>query len=122
MSRSKIRDAVYDLLNDIDSDVYPVFAPQETTDPYVVYSMRMEPILTQDFCGPTDVDLTVEIYGSTFDLCVTLADAIFAGMDNKSGTYATKTLMLSRWVSETDTYIADLDKVNITQEYNLKFE
>lgn len=117
-----IRSAIYDLLNDVDSDVYPVFAPQETTDPYVVYSMRMEPVLTQEFSGPTDVDLTIDIYGSSFDECVTLAAAIFAGLDNALGTYDDKELILSRWVSETDNYIADLDKVNITQEYNLKFE
>jgi len=117
-----IRAAVYDLLNDVESDVYPVFAPQETTDPYVVYSMRYEPTLTQDFAGPTDVDLTLDIYASSFDACVTLADAIFAGMDNALGSYGGETLMLSRWVSESDNYISDLDKVNITQEYNLKFE
>ena len=117
-----IRAAVYDLLNDIDSDVYPIFAPQQTTDSYVVYSMRQEPILTQDFTGPTDVDLRIEIYASSFGACVTLANSIFTGMDNTTGTYGGEELMLSRWVSESEDYIADLDKVNITQEYNLKFE
>jgi hypothetical protein len=117
-----IRSAVYSLLSGIESDVFPVFAPQETTDPYVVYTMRSEPILTQDFTGPTDVDLTLDIYASTFDECVTLADAIFASLENATGTYSGEVLMLARWVSESDNYIADVNKVNITQEYNLKFE
>jgi hypothetical protein len=123
-----IRAAVYDLLKVIEADVFPIFAPQETTDPYVVYRMRQEPILTQEFSAPADtpevydVDLTLEIYGSSFDLCVALADTIFAGMNNASGSYSDKTLMLARWVSEAGDYIADVDKVNITQEYNLKFE
>jgi hypothetical protein len=123
-----IRAAVYDLLNDIESDVFPVFARQETTDPYVVYNMRVEPVLTQDYTLVADmpelydVDLTLEIYASTFADCVTLADAIFAGMNNAAGIYGGQTLKLCRWVSESDDYIADVNKVNITQEYNLKFE
>jgi hypothetical protein len=118
-----VRRAVYSLLSGIEADVFPIYAPQETTDPYVVYSMRREPILTQDFSGPEDIDLTIEIYASTFDLAVSLADTIFAGLDNASGSYDDKTLLLSRWVSESDNvYIGDLEKVNITQEYNLKFE
>ncbi len=120
-----IRGAIYSLLAGIEGDVYPLVAPQETTDPYVVYSMRSEPILTQDFCGPTDVDLTIEVYAGgddAFDNCVALANTIFAGMDNAKGTYDGEVLMLSRWVSEADSYIGEIDKVNITQEYNLKFE
>ena len=117
-----VRSAIYSLLSSVEADVYPVFAPQETTDAYVVYTMRVEPILTQDFTGPTDVMLTLEIYASDFDSAVSIADTFFTGMDNASGAYSDKTLMLSRWVSESDDYIADLDKVNITQEYNLKFD
>lgn len=117
-----IRSAIYSLLSSIESDSFPLFAPQEQTDPYVVYDMTMEPTLTQDFCGPTEVDLTLRIYASDFDSAIALAETVFAGMDNTEGTYDDQELMLSRWVRESDDYISDLDKVLITQEYNLKFE
>ena len=116
-----IRSAVYSLLSSIEADSYPLYAPQETTDPYVVYSMRIVPILTQDFTGPDDVDLTLDIYASTFAEAVSLADTMYAAMDNASGTYSDKELMLSRFVSESDSFISGVEKVNITQEYNLKF-
>jgi hypothetical protein len=117
-----IRAAIYDLLNDIESNVYPFFAPQETKAAYVVYTVRIEPTLTQDFTGPTEVTLVLYIYANDYDTCISLADTLFTGMDNASGLYDDKTLMLSRWVSEADSgYIPDLDKINITQEYNLKF-
>ena len=117
-----LRAAVYDLLNDIESDVYPLFAPQETTDTYVVYSMRSEPIRTQEGICLNQVLLTLDIYASDFDSCVTLAASIYAGMEGKYGSYGSETLMICNWVSESDGYIPDLDKVNITQEYELKFE
>lgn len=117
-----VRTAIYSLLSGLESDVFPMVAPQETTDAYVVYTIRREPILTQDFTGPEEVNLTLDIYANDFDSLITLAGTIFTGMDNASGTYDDKTLMLSRWVSESDGgYIGELDKFNLTQEYNLKF-
>ena len=116
-----IRAAIYDLLNDTEADVYPLFAPQETTAAYVVYGMRSEPVRTQSGVTVTEVYLTLSIYASEFDDAVTLADTLFAALEGESGTYATETLMICNWVGESDNYIADLDKVNITQEYQLKF-
>jgi hypothetical protein len=117
-----IRSAIYDLLNDVEADVYPLFAPQETTDPYVAYSIRTEPIRTQSGIVVTDVDLTLNIYANTYDEAVTLALALYTGLENASGTYDSETLMVCNWVSESEDYIPQLDKVNITQEYQLKFE
>lgn len=116
-----LRGAIYDLLNNIEADVYPIFAPQETTSPYVAYAMRSEPIRTQSGVTVTEVILTLEIYASEFDSAVTLANSLYAGLEGAAGTYDSETLMVCNWVSESDGYIPDLDKVNITQEYNLKF-
>ena len=116
-----IRKAIYDLLNDTEADVYPLIAPQEVTDPFVTFSMRLSPERTQDGIGPTYADLTLNIYASTHTLCVALADAMYAGMEGKSGTYGTESLMICNWESESDEYIEGLDKILIIQEYNLKF-
>jgi hypothetical protein len=115
-----IRAAIYDLLNDVEADVYPLYAPQETTDPYIVYSMRQEPTRTQDGYY-SEVELTLEIYANTFDEAVTLATAIFTGLEGASGTYDSETLIICNWAAESEDYIPQLDKVNITQEYKLKF-
>lgn len=116
-----IRGAIYDLLNDVEADVYPLVAPQETTAPYIAYTMRSEPIRTQSGVALTEVALTLEIYASTLDQCITLAALIYAGMEGKTGTYDSETLFICNWVSEGDDYISGIDKFNITQEYNLKF-
>ncbi len=116
-----IRAAIYSLLSGLESDTFPLVAQQETTDPYVVFSMRRSPIRTQDGVGPSEVDLTLEIYASTLSDCITLADAMYAGLEGTSGTYATETLMVCNWISEGDNYIDDLNKYWITQEYNLRF-
>ena len=117
-----IRAAVYSLLSGIESDVFPLVAQQETTDPYVVFSMRRAPVRTQDGIGVQDVDLTLEVYASSLSACIALADAMYAGLEGASGTYATETLMVCNWGGENDNYIDDLNKYWITQEYTLRFE
>lgn len=117
-----IRKAVYDLLNDTEADVFPLVAPQELTDPFVTFFVRKNPIRTQDGIGPTEVELTLNIYANTHTLCVALADAMFAGLENASGTYDNESLMGCNWMAEGDNnYVEGLDKILITQEYNLKF-
>jgi hypothetical protein len=116
-----IRAAVYSLLSGLESDVFPLVAEQETTDPYVVFSMRLSPVRSQDGIAVNDVELTLNIYAKSFSDCVALADTIYAGMEGTSGTYATETLMICNWESESDFYIGELDKCMITQEYTLRF-
>ena len=116
-----IRAAIYDLLNDAEADVYPLAAPQETTDPYVVYSMRRSPERVQEGIAYESVDLILEIYASYLDSCITLAETMYTGLEGKDGTYASESLMICNWEAESGNYIPDLDKYNITQEYNLKF-
>ena len=118
-----IRSGIYDLLKAVEADVYPIVAPQETADPYIVYSIRREPIRTQSGIQVEDVTLTLEIYANDWDSCLTLAASLYSNLENKSGTYGTESLLVCNWTAETDGgYIGDLDKFNITQEYNLKFE
>lgn len=116
-----IRKAIYDLLNDSEADVYPLVAPQELTDPYVVFSMRKSPIRTQDGIGPWEVDLILNIYANTLSDCIALADTMYSGIEAATGTYDTETLMVANWTSEDGGYLNDLNKYVITQEYQLRF-
>lgn len=116
-----IRKAVYDLLNDVEADVYPFVAPQELKVPYVVYNVRLDPIRTQDGVGPYSVDVSLMIYANSFSDCVVLADAMSAGIEGATGSYDTETLMVANWVSEDGLYLDDQQKYVITQEYQLFF-
>ena len=116
-----VRAAIYSLLSGLEGDVFPLNAQQETTVPYVVYSMSITPTRTQSGVGVTDVSLTLEIYANSFSDCITLADTLYTGLEGTSGTYATETLHISNWVSESDFYVRDLNKYSITQEYQLRF-
>jgi len=116
-----IRKAVYALLVAAETDVFPLVAEQETTEPYVVFSMRRTPERTQDGIGPQYVDLTLEIYANTLSDCIALADTMYAGIEDASGSYDTETLMVGNWVAESDFYIDELKKYGITQEYTLTF-
>ena len=99
-----IRHAIYDLLNDLEADVYPLVAPQELTDPYVVYSMRRTPIRTQDGVTVQVVDLTLNIYANTLSECIELADTMYQGLEALTGGYgsgsSSETLHISNWTSE----------------------
>jgi hypothetical protein len=118
-----IRSAIYDMMNDAEADVYPVVAPQETTDPYAVYMMRKEPVRAKQGVPVWTVFLTVEIFANTLQSCVTLADLIQTYMERQSGTYGFDTVIGSMMLSEADGgYISDLDKYNITQEYQIHFD
>jgi len=116
-----IRKAIYSLLSGLEADVFPLVATQEMSDPYVVYSMRGEPIRSQDGIGVKEIMLTITIYANTFSDCIALADTMYAGLEGTAGTYATETLMISNWISEDEYYIDDLKKYGITQEYQLRF-
>jgi hypothetical protein len=115
------RTAIYTILSGIEADCYPLFAPQETKDSYVVYSMSREPVRTQAGFAVTEVTLTLDIYANTLDACITLASSLYNALEKKSGTYGSDSLMGCMWVSESESYIAELNKVSITQEYLLKF-
>jgi len=116
-----IRKAIYDLLNDTEADVYAMVGPQELTDPYVVYNIRINPERTQDGVGPTEAILTLNVYANTDTEAITLADSMYAGMENASGTYDNETLMVCNWTSEDGDYLEGLEKYLIIQEYQLRF-
>lgn len=117
-----IRAAVYDLLNDVSSSVFPLAAPQETTTAYAVYSITTDPIRTQSGIQVYNLRLTVDIYANTRDACLTLASSFFSGLENKSGSYSDQTIMVCNWTSESEDYIPDLKKWNITQDYEIKIQ
>lgn len=118
-----LRKAIYDLLNDSEADVYPMVAPQELTDPYVVFTMRREPVRSQDGIAMQDITLTLNIYANTLSDCIALADTMYSGLEGASGSYdsGNETLHISNWISEDGYYIEDLDKYLITQDYQLRF-
>lgn len=116
-----IRAAVYDLLNDVDSRVHALAAPQELTSPYAVWSVRYELIRVQGDISVYDVSLTLNMYANLRDASLTLADSFYSGLEGKSGSYSDQSLMICNMVSEAEDYIPDLDKWNVTQEYELKF-
>ena len=117
-----IRKAIYDLLNDSSTSVYPLVAPQELTDPYVVFSIRSEGVRTQSGVGPWTINVTLNIFANSLSACITLADTMYTGLEGVSGTYdTTEVLMVANFLSEDEGYIDDLNKYIITQEYQLYF-
>ena len=117
-----LRGAVYDLLNDVETDVHPLVAPQETTVDYATYKMSFDYDRDQTGIFQIIVALTINIYSDTLANAVTLANSFYSGLNGKSGTYDSESLFSCLIESESDDYIPDLDKYNITQEYTLKFE
>lgn len=116
-----IRSAIFDILNDVESDVFALAAPQELAVPYAVFSVRTEPIRTQDGIIVREVYLTLDIYANDRGDCLALASSLYAGLEGKTGSYSDQTLMICNWVSEGEDFIPDLQKWNVTQEYELKF-
>ena len=116
-----IRDAIHDLLNDTEADVYPFIAPQETTVSYVVYNIRKDPVRTQDGIGPYNVSLLLAVYDKDMDDCITLADALAAALEGATGSYGSENLMVCNWLSEDGDFLEELKKYVITQEYQLYF-
>ena len=117
-----IRAAVYDLLDDVSSSVHALAAPQATTTAYAVWQIRDEPIRVQGAIQVHDVTLTLNIYANTRDLALTMAASFFSGLEGKTGSYSDQTLMICNWMAESEDYIPDLDKWNISQEYELKYQ
>ena len=116
-----IRNAIYDLLNDTEADVYPFIAPQETKVSYVVYNIRKDPVRTQDGIGQYNVSLSLSVFDKDMDDCITLADALASALEAATGTYGGENIMVCNWVSEDGDFLEELKKYVITQEYQLFF-
>jgi hypothetical protein len=117
-----LRKAVYDLLNNTETDCYPVYAPQELTDPYVVFFITLTPVRHQG--GLTyDVDLTLNIFANDFSDVVSLADSLRAALENASGSLdsGNEDLEVCNFIRESDDYLPELDKKFIIQDYQLRF-
>lgn len=115
------RTAIYDMLNDVSANVFPLVAPQETDTTYAVYSTRLERVLSQDGVFVKTVYLTVNIYANDFSNCDQFANYIRIGVDGKKATYGTDSIDGGLLLSESDDYIPGLDKYIITQEYQIYF-
>jgi hypothetical protein len=117
-----IRNGIYDLLSAIEGDVYPFVAPQETAVTYIVYTIRREPVRTQDGITAYDVYLTLNIYADELDDLETMGATFESGLEGASGTYDSETLHVCNWVSTEDGgYLPDLDKHQLVQEYQMYF-
>jgi len=115
-----IKAALYDLMNNVETDVYPVIAPAEQSDPYAVYNWSRELIRGQDGISTYEVTLTVEIFAKDPSDCLDLAAIIEGNMEAATGTYQSTTILVSNLVSESETeYMGDMDKYGITQTYQL---
>lgn len=117
-----IRTAIYDLMNNVETDVYPLVAPQELKVPYAVYRLSRTLIRVQEGVTANEVILLVNIYANDFSDCVALAATIEGNMEHQEGTYDSQVLIGSMLMSESDDYIPDIDKYMISQEYQLQFD
>ncbi|KKM27308.1 hypothetical protein LCGC14_1576070 [marine sediment metagenome] len=115
------RSAIYTLLSGLESNVHPIVAPQETTATYITYTIRRDTIRTQDGPGVYEITLTLNIFANELDDAITMAATMEAGIDDASGTYDSKALLVGNFVNEGGDYISDLDKYMIIQEYQLMF-
>lgn len=121
MSVSTLKVAMYDILNNAEADVYPLVAPQELTDPYAVYSSRIELVRAQGSVPIKDYYLTLNIYANVLTDAINLADAFSSVLDNLSGTFEGEELEVGLFLTESDDFIPDLDKYVITQERLFRF-
>lgn len=115
-----IRAAIYDLMNNVEADVYPVVAPAELTDPYCTYNISRELVRAQDGIAVYDVSLTVDVYAKDFSDLIDLAATIEGNMEAASGTYQSTVLMVSNLETESEvTWLPDLEKYMLTQTYQI---
>jgi len=117
-----IRGAIYTLLSGLESDVWPLKAPEGTSVPHGVYFVSRENVRSQDGNELEEVNLRIEVYAEDYDDVEALAATFEADLDIKDETViGTETLMVSYLNNESDDYIWTEQKFNITQEYTLKF-
>jgi hypothetical protein len=119
-----LRSFIYsELLTNVDSNVYPLVAPEKTTDPYAVYFISRQSVLTQDGVAVKAVVLRIEIYGNDWDAVEALAKSYESYLDHIDPVEGIdENLMVAILEREDEDYLHDEQKFNITQEYTLKFE
>ena len=118
-----IRAAIYDLMNNVETDVYPVKAPATVSDPYAIYDYSRELVRSQDGIKAYELEFEVRIYAEDPSDCIDLAATIEGNMEAASGTYQSKTIMVSNLQSESPVeWMGDLEKYMITQTYQIFVE
>lgn len=116
-----IRKAIYDIVDGFaDGEIYPHATPQETTALYHTYSLRLEPLRHKDG-HLTTVYLTLNSFHSDWDTLNAQAETTYTALEALTGTYQSEEIVTCVWLSEDSSYIPDLDKFIITQEYMIQF-
>ena len=117
-----VRTAIYTLMSGLEPDVWPLKAPEGTSEDHGVYFISREKIRSQDGTEFEEVRLRVEVYADNYDNVIALAATFEADLDIKDETVISgETLHVAYMENESDDYIWDEKKFNITQEYTLKF-
>jgi hypothetical protein len=92
--------------------IYPITAPQNTTFPFVVYTItNTEPSLTKDGVSPLDViSFQIDCYSTQYDENTSLANAVRSALDYYTGTVEGQQIQRIRFVGEGDgDYNAELE-------------
>jgi len=102
--------------------VNPTIAPQNTSDPYCIYSiLRTEPDDVKDGVSLVDtVTVLLSVYHNSYSSAATLGDSVRAILDGYRGTAGGVYVDTIVYVTESDDYEDETRKYIKIQEYTLR--
>lgn len=72
----------------VSTKIYPIFAPDETLVPFIVYERKnINPTYTKDGLLNDDVNVTINVVSDNYSECVSIANNVRNALEFKSGTF-----------------------------------
>ena len=96
MTGISVGKAIYSLLTGytnltalVDDKIYPIFAPDETINPFIVYQRANNTIqYSKDGLVYDEVSLTVNVVSDNYTECINISEQVRAALELKNGTYS----------------------------------
>lgn len=92
----------------VNDKIFPIFAPDETLNPFIVYTRRnVDANYSKDGLAYDDTNITITIVSDNYTECITIANAVRLALELKEGDYNGIYIYQSLLSSSTEDYGID---------------
>lgn len=111
--------AIYEIIKAVEADCYPSVAPNDATEPYVVYTIISNvPEDTKQGISELDIiRVQIDIYADEYEDAHTLAASVRSAMDRRKGTIRGNIIDNIIFDGESDMKESEAELYRVTQDY-----
>jgi len=121
---SNLGKAIHEIIKACEADCYPSVAPNNATEPYIVYSI-ISNVPEDTKQGVSELDIIrvqVDIYADEYEDAHTLALSVRSAMDRRHGTIRGNIINTIIFDGESDMQESEAELYRVTQDYFIRLK